>query len=205
MSMFLRNPAFQNAVSSVARRAVEVSNLQTFAVVQQMVKKLETINKNSEEYIAIQMAAFVRSAAESAAAFAAMGQLTMMMGSRGRPTTPSIHPSMHQFQLRLQKSHLPRRRNRWHARQRLETQLRAATEKMVHLEGRERSDRGGGSGMRRMLRLMSARSASTRLPEVEAQLQATRGIGEGADRYACDKDKCVGAEFRCGMGKGHRG
>ncbi|KAJ7844884.1 hypothetical protein B0H14DRAFT_2775713 [Mycena olivaceomarginata] len=63
------------------------------------------------------------------------------------------------------------------ARQRLETQLHAATEKVADLEGRERFDGGdssGGSGMRRMLRLMSARSASTRLPEVEAQLQAAR-------------------------------
>ncbi|KAJ7801497.1 hypothetical protein B0H14DRAFT_2615172 [Mycena olivaceomarginata] len=94
MSMFLRNPAFQNAVSSVARRAVEVSNLQTFAVVQQMVKKLETINKNSEEYIASQMAAFVRSAAESAAAFAAMGQLTMMMGEQ-RTAYDTFHSSIY--------------------------------------------------------------------------------------------------------------
>ncbi|KAJ6556415.1 hypothetical protein B0H19DRAFT_1071514 [Mycena capillaripes] len=79
MSMFLQNPAFQKAVSSVARRAVEVSNMQTYAVVQQMVKKLETINANSEVYIARQMAAFVKSAAESAAAYAALTQLTMMM------------------------------------------------------------------------------------------------------------------------------
>ncbi|KAJ7864006.1 hypothetical protein B0H14DRAFT_2574662 [Mycena olivaceomarginata] len=84
----------QNAVSSVARRAVEVSNLQTFAVVQQMVKKLETINKNSEEYIASQMAAFVRSAAESAAAFAAMGQLTMMMGEQ-RTAYDTFHSSIY--------------------------------------------------------------------------------------------------------------
>jgi hypothetical protein len=80
MSMFLQNPGFQNAVSSIARRTVEVSNLQTLAVVQQMVQKLETINKTSEEYISHQMAAFVKSAVESSAAFAATGQLTMMMG-----------------------------------------------------------------------------------------------------------------------------
>ncbi|KAJ7895753.1 hypothetical protein B0H13DRAFT_1885457 [Mycena leptocephala] len=56
MSMFLQHPAFQKAVSSIVRRTVEVSNLQTLAVVQQMVQKLETINKSSEEYISHQMA-----------------------------------------------------------------------------------------------------------------------------------------------------
>jgi hypothetical protein len=60
------------------------------------------------------------------------------------------------------------------ARQRLETQLHAATEKVADLEGRERFDGGDGSADSSMRRLMSARSASTRLPEVEAQLQAAR-------------------------------
>ncbi|KAJ7861457.1 hypothetical protein B0H14DRAFT_2742317 [Mycena olivaceomarginata] len=59
-------------------------------------------------------------------------------------------------------------------RRRLETQLHAATEKIADIEGRERFDGGDGSADSGMRRLMSARSASTRLPEVEAQLQAAR-------------------------------
>jgi 7-keto-8-aminopelargonate synthetase-like enzyme len=95
MSMFLQHPAFQKAVSSIVRRAV-VSNLQTLAVVQQMVQKLETINKSSEEYISHQMGAFVKSAVASSAAYATMSQLTTMMaGSKERTTFDAFIETTH--------------------------------------------------------------------------------------------------------------
>jgi hypothetical protein len=96
MRMFLQHPSFQKAVSSVVRRAVEVSNLQTLAVVQQMVQKLETINKSSEEYISHQMRAFVKSAVASSAAYATMSQLTTMMaGSKERTTFDAFIETTH--------------------------------------------------------------------------------------------------------------
>ncbi|KAF8140984.1 hypothetical protein K438DRAFT_1878937 [Mycena galopus ATCC 62051] len=60
------------------------------------------------------------------------------------------------------------------ARQRLEMQLRAATEKMGDLEVQARGDgTTGGSGIREIWRRVSARSAETRSsPDVEAQLRA---------------------------------
>jgi hypothetical protein len=63
-------------------------------------------------------------------------------------------------------------------RQLLEMQLLAVAEKMYDLQDRERLLVGGsrnGSGLPRMWRLMSVRSASTRPPpDVEAQLQTAR-------------------------------
>ncbi|KAF8140999.1 hypothetical protein K438DRAFT_1878956 [Mycena galopus ATCC 62051] len=59
-------------------------------------------------------------------------------------------------------------------RQRLEMQLRAATEKMGDLEDQARGDgTTGGSGIREIWRRVSGRSAETRSsPDVEAQLRA---------------------------------
>ncbi|KAF8145260.1 hypothetical protein K438DRAFT_2099731 [Mycena galopus ATCC 62051] len=96
MCMFLQHPAFQKAITSVVRRSVEVSNIQTLAVVQQMVQKLETINKSTEEYISLQMAAFVKSAVASSAAYATMSQLTTMMaGSKERTTFDAFIETTH--------------------------------------------------------------------------------------------------------------
>ncbi|KAF8175630.1 hypothetical protein K438DRAFT_1770931 [Mycena galopus ATCC 62051] len=96
MGMFLQHPAFQKAISSVVCRSVEVSNIQTLAVVQQMVQKLETINKSTEEYISLQMAAFVKSAVASSAAYATMSQLTTMMaGSKERTTFDAFIETTH--------------------------------------------------------------------------------------------------------------
>ncbi|KAJ7731699.1 hypothetical protein DFH07DRAFT_150888 [Mycena maculata] len=78
MSSFLKNPAFQHAISSVAQRAVdEVMNQMKEVMALAVEEAVAMVSAKSEEYVQSEMETLIKMATKSAA-YSGLGQLRMM-------------------------------------------------------------------------------------------------------------------------------